>query len=94
MNYYFLFLASPMYGTKREICFLVNCYLFMFSYICDDFVINDNAPGDIKILRMALDAVTNCDIGTLSRQKLGRRLLRYRAKNTKRFVIFWLLLCF
>lgn len=57
---------------------------FVFCYVCDDFVLNDNAPGDIKLLRMALDAVTEQNFEELSKQKRGRRILRYHMRDCKR----------
>ncbi|KER19901.1 hypothetical protein T265_11441 [Opisthorchis viverrini] len=53
------------------------------SYLCDDFVLNDNAPGDIKLLRMALDAVADQNFEELYKQKRGRRILRYHMRNAK-----------
>lgn len=32
-------------------------YCLMCSYECDDYVLNDNAAGDLKILRSALNAI-------------------------------------
>ncbi|VDP86126.1 unnamed protein product [Echinostoma caproni] len=58
--------------------------IYSFNYLCDDFVLNDNAPGDIKLLRMALDAVTEQNFAELSKQKRGRRILRYHMRDCKR----------
>ncbi|KAH8878051.1 Ubiquitin carboxyl-terminal hydrolase 44 [Schistosoma japonicum] len=69
--------------TNHPLCIEVN-EKFVYCYICDDFVLNDNAPGDIKLLRMALDAVTTQDFGKLVRQKRGRRILRFRGKDAEK----------
>uniref|UniRef100_A0A183JH62 Ubiquitin carboxyl-terminal hydrolase n=1 Tax=Schistosoma curassoni TaxID=6186 RepID=A0A183JH62_9TREM len=69
--------------TNHPLCIDVN-EKFVYCYICDDFVLNDNAPGDIKLLRMALDAVTTQDFGQLLKQKRGRRILRFRGKNAEK----------
>ncbi|VEL14993.1 unnamed protein product [Protopolystoma xenopodis] len=60
-------------ATSHPLCIEVN---EKFVYICDDFVLNDNAPGDIKLLRMALDAVADQDFDELSKRKRGKRILR------------------
>ncbi|CAH8559923.1 unnamed protein product [Schistosoma rodhaini] len=69
--------------TNHPLCIEVN-EKFVYCYICDDFVLNDNAPGDIKLLRMALDAVTTQDFGKLLKQKGGRRILRFRGKDAEK----------
>ncbi|CAH8482393.1 unnamed protein product [Dicrocoelium dendriticum] len=69
--------------TGHPLCIEVN-EKFVFCYICDDFVLNDNAPGDIKLLRMALDAVTAQNFRELSKQKRGRRILRFHIRDVKR----------
>ncbi|GAA29115.2 ubiquitin carboxyl-terminal hydrolase 44/49, partial [Clonorchis sinensis] len=67
----------------HPLCIEVN-EKFVFCYLCDDFVLNDNAPGDIKLLRMALDAVADQNFEELYKQKRGRRILRYHMRNAKR----------
>ncbi|CAH8557764.1 unnamed protein product [Heterobilharzia americana] len=69
--------------TNHPLCIEVN-EKFVYCYICDDFVLNDNAPGDIKLLRMALDAVTTQNFGKLTNQKRGRRILRYRNQDAEK----------
>ncbi|KAF8565552.1 hypothetical protein P879_11201, partial [Paragonimus westermani] len=69
--------------TGHPLCIEVN-EKFVFCYVCDDFVLNDNAPGDIKLLRMALDAVTAQNFEELSKQKRGRRILRFHIRDAKR----------
>ncbi|CAH8550506.1 unnamed protein product [Schistosoma margrebowiei] len=69
--------------TNHPLCIDVN-EKFVYCYICDDFVLNDNAPGDIKLLRMALDAVSTQDFDQLLKQKRGRRILRFRGKNAEK----------
>ena len=44
------------------------------SYECDEYVLNDNAAGDIKILRSALSAVATQSFTGIEGR--GRRLLR------------------
>ncbi|TGZ67510.1 hypothetical protein CRM22_004752 [Opisthorchis felineus] len=70
-------------ATGHPLCIEVN-EKFVFCYLCDDFVLNDNAPGDIKLLRMALDAVADQNFEELYKQKRGRRILRYHMRNAKR----------
>ncbi|CAH8849437.1 unnamed protein product [Trichobilharzia szidati] len=69
--------------TNHPLCIEVN-EKFVYCYICDDFVLNDNAPGDIKLLRMALDAVTNQDFSGLLKKKRGRRILRHRGHDVEK----------
>uniref|UniRef100_A0A8C7YMP8 Ubiquitin carboxyl-terminal hydrolase n=1 Tax=Oryzias sinensis TaxID=183150 RepID=A0A8C7YMP8_9TELE len=33
--------------------------LYVFCYLCDDYVLNDNATGDLKLLRSTLSAIQN-----------------------------------
>lgn len=70
-------------STGHPLCIEVN-EKFVFCYLCDDFVLNDNAPGDIKLLRMALDAVTAQNFRELSKQKRGRRILRFHIRDVKK----------
>ncbi len=44
------------------------------SYECDEYVLNDNAAGDLKILRSALGAVATQTFSGVEAR--GRRLLR------------------
>ena len=48
--------------------------VFVCSYECDEYVLNDNAAGDIKILRSALSAVATQSFTGIEGK--GRRLLR------------------
>ena len=50
-------------------------WLVLFSsYTCDDYVLNDNAAGDIKLLRSALSAIATQKFTDM--ESRGRRLLR------------------
>ncbi|PNI65350.1 USP44 isoform 4, partial [Pan troglodytes] len=31
--------------------------MYVFCYLCDDYVLNDNATGDLKLLRSTLSAI-------------------------------------
>lgn len=50
------------------------CFLSLYSYVCDDYVMNDNAAGDLKILRSALSAIATQSFTDV--ESRGRRLLR------------------
>ena len=49
------------------------CFCFG-SYVCDDYVLNDNAAGDLKLLRSALSAVATQKFTDI--ESRGRHLLR------------------
>lgn len=42
--------------SKHPIALEVN-ELYVFCYLCDDYVLNDNATGDLKLLRSTLSAI-------------------------------------
>nr|XP_033807619.1 ubiquitin carboxyl-terminal hydrolase 44 [Geotrypetes seraphini]XP_033807620.1 ubiquitin carboxyl-terminal hydrolase 44 [Geotrypetes seraphini]XP_033807621.1 ubiquitin carboxyl-terminal hydrolase 44 [Geotrypetes seraphini] len=46
--------------------------LYVFCYICDDYVLNDNATGDLKLLRSTLSAIKNQNYDCTTRS--GRTL--------------------
>ena len=60
----------------EDIACLFNCHavIYFHSYTCDDYVLNDNAASDIKILRSALSAVASQSFTGI--EKRGRRILR------------------
>ncbi|XP_071121076.1 ubiquitin carboxyl-terminal hydrolase 44-like isoform X1 [Mytilus edulis] len=47
---------------------------YVYCYECDDYVMNDNAAGDLKILRSALSAIATQTFTDV--ESRGRRLLR------------------
>jgi len=52
-----------------------SCQLLLCcSYACDDYVLNDNAAGDIKLLRSALSAIATQMFTHMDMR--GKRLLR------------------
>ncbi|XP_038053251.1 ubiquitin carboxyl-terminal hydrolase 44-like [Patiria miniata] len=54
---------------------------YVFCYECDDYILNDNAPGDLKLLRTTLDAITKQTLYE-SQTRSGRRLLRALSVDT------------
>ena len=56
-------------------------YFCFESYECDDYILNDNAPGDLKLLRTTLDAITKQTLYE-SQTRSGRRLLRALSVDT------------
>ena len=52
------------------------------SYVCDDYVLNDNAASDIKILRSALSAVASQTF--IGIEKKGKRILRSQSFHVLR----------
>ncbi|XP_067913430.1 ubiquitin carboxyl-terminal hydrolase 49 isoform X2 [Heterodontus francisci] len=44
--------------TRHPLAMEVN-ELYVFCYLCDDYVLNDNATGDLKLLRSTLSAIRN-----------------------------------
>ncbi|KAL0962908.1 hypothetical protein UPYG_G00347000 [Umbra pygmaea] len=46
--------------------------LYVFCYLCDDYVLNDNATGDLKLLRSTLSAIQSQRYEVTTRS--GRRL--------------------
>lgn len=47
---------------------------WFYSYICDEYVINDNAAGDLKIIRSALSAIATQTFSDV--ESKGFKLLR------------------
>ncbi|XP_052801860.1 ubiquitin carboxyl-terminal hydrolase 44-like [Mya arenaria] len=47
---------------------------YVYCYVCDDYVMNDNAAGDIKLLRTALSAIATQKFTHIDMR--GKRLLR------------------
>lgn len=52
---------------------------YVYCYECDDYVMNDNAAGDLKILRSALSAIATQSFTDI--ESRGRRLLRSYSVN-------------
>ncbi|XP_006757706.1 PREDICTED: ubiquitin carboxyl-terminal hydrolase 44 [Myotis davidii] len=42
--------------SSHPVAIEVN-YMYVFCYLCDDYVLNDNAAGDLKLLRSTLSAI-------------------------------------
>lgn len=59
--------------SKHPISIEVN-EKYVYCYVCDDYVLNDNAAGDLKLLRSALSAVTTQKFTDI--ESRGRHLLR------------------
>ncbi|KAL4224627.1 Ubiquitin carboxyl-terminal hydrolase 49 [Mactra antiquata] len=59
--------------SKHPISIEVN-EKYVYCYACDDYVLNDNAAGDIKLLRSALSAIATQKFTDI--ESRGRRLLR------------------
>ncbi|KAI3366346.1 hypothetical protein L3Q82_000515 [Scortum barcoo] len=51
--------------------------LYVFCYLCDDYVLNDNATGDLKLLRSTLSAIQSqrYEVTTRSGRTLRSALL-------------------
>ncbi|XP_022323402.2 ubiquitin carboxyl-terminal hydrolase 44-like [Crassostrea virginica] len=47
---------------------------YVYCYLCDDYVLNDNVSGDLKVLRSALSAIATQSFTDV--ESRGRRLLR------------------
>ncbi|XP_078532025.1 ubiquitin carboxyl-terminal hydrolase 44 isoform X2 [Lissotriton helveticus] len=52
--------------------------LYVFCYLCDDYVLNDNATGDLKLLRSTLSAIKSQNYDCTTR---SGRTLRSMAAN-------------
>ncbi|KAL5006311.1 hypothetical protein ScPMuIL_015117 [Solemya velum] len=59
--------------TKHPICIEVN-ERYVYCYDCDDYVLNDNAASDLKVLRSALSAIATQTFTDI--ESRGKRLLR------------------
>nr|DBA31069.1 TPA: hypothetical protein GDO54_006979 [Pyxicephalus adspersus] len=57
--------------SKHPIALEVN-ELYVFCYLCDDYVLNDNATGDLKLLRSTLSAIKSQNYDCTTRS--GRTL--------------------
>ncbi|XP_078098300.1 ubiquitin carboxyl-terminal hydrolase 49-like isoform X1 [Mustelus asterias] len=57
--------------TRHPLAMEVN-ELYVFCYLCDDYVLNDNATGDLKLLRSTLSAIKNQKYSPMARN--GRAL--------------------
>ncbi|XP_013409004.1 ubiquitin carboxyl-terminal hydrolase 44 [Lingula anatina] len=62
--------------TKHPISIEVN-ERYVYCYVCDDYVLNDNPAGDLKLLRSTLNAVTTQSFEDV--EKRGRRILRSKS---------------
>ncbi|XP_069765555.1 ubiquitin carboxyl-terminal hydrolase 44 isoform X1 [Narcine bancroftii] len=61
--------------SKHPVALEVN-ELYVFCYICDDYVLNDNATGDLKLLRSTLSAIKSQNYDCTTR---SGRILRSMA---------------
>ncbi|XP_048729177.2 ubiquitin carboxyl-terminal hydrolase 44-like isoform X2 [Ostrea edulis] len=59
--------------TQHPLCLEVN-NKYVYCYQCDDYVLNDNVSGDLKILRSALSAIATQSFTDV--ESRGRKLLR------------------
>ncbi|OWF47359.1 ubiquitin carboxyl-terminal hydrolase 44-like [Mizuhopecten yessoensis] len=59
--------------SKHPLCIEVNSK-YVYCYLCDDYVINDNAAGDLKTIRSALSAIATQTFGDVETK--GFKLLR------------------
>ncbi|KAL3842436.1 hypothetical protein ACJMK2_020453, partial [Sinanodonta woodiana] len=59
--------------SKHPICIEVNDK-YVYCYDCDDYVLNDNAAGDLKLLRSTLSAIVTQSFTDI--ESRGKRLLR------------------
>lgn len=59
--------------TQHPLCLEVN-EKYVYCYQCDDYVLNDNVSGDLKVLRSALSAIATQSFTDV--ESRGRRLLR------------------
>ncbi|XP_078409844.1 ubiquitin carboxyl-terminal hydrolase 44 [Cetorhinus maximus] len=57
--------------SKHPVALEVN-ELYVFCYVCDDYVLNDNATGDLKLLRSTLSAIKSQNYDCTTRS--GRTL--------------------
>uniref|UniRef100_A0A8C5Q4S0 Ubiquitin carboxyl-terminal hydrolase n=1 Tax=Leptobrachium leishanense TaxID=445787 RepID=A0A8C5Q4S0_9ANUR len=57
--------------SKHPVALEVN-ELYVFCYLCDDYVLNDNATGDLKLLRSTLSAIKSQNYDCTTRS--GRTL--------------------
>ncbi|XP_077323131.1 ubiquitin carboxyl-terminal hydrolase 44-like [Lithobates pipiens] len=57
--------------SKHSLALEVN-ELYVFCYLCDDYVLNDNATGDLKLLRSTLSAIKSQNYDCTTRS--GRTL--------------------
>ncbi|KAK3101502.1 hypothetical protein FSP39_004057 [Pinctada imbricata] len=64
---------------QHPLCIEVN-EKYVYCYECDDYVLNDNAAGDLKILRSALSAIATQSFSDV--ESRGRRLLRSYSHTT------------
>ena len=53
---------------------MIMSSMISYSYLCDDYVLNDNVSGDLKVLRSALSAIATQSFTDV--ESRGRRLLR------------------
>ncbi|XP_036923732.1 ubiquitin carboxyl-terminal hydrolase 44 isoform X1 [Sturnira hondurensis] len=58
--------------------------MYVFCYLCDDYVLNDNASGDLKLLRSALSAIKSQNYHCTTRS--GRVLRSMGISNNSYFL--------
>ncbi|XP_072017908.1 ubiquitin carboxyl-terminal hydrolase 44-like [Amphiura filiformis] len=54
---------------------------YVFCYVCDEYVLDDNAAGDLKILRQTLEAITKQTFDEATTRS-GKRILRAMSVDT------------
>ncbi|XP_074660354.1 ubiquitin carboxyl-terminal hydrolase 44-like isoform X2 [Tubulanus polymorphus] len=64
--------------TKHPLALEVN-EKYVYCYECEDYVLNDNAAGDIKLLRTTLKAIASQSFNDNDLASRGRRFLRSRS---------------
>ncbi|MBN3299677.1 UBP44 hydrolase, partial [Amia calva] len=58
--------------------------LYVFCYLCDDYVLNDNATGDLRLLRGTLGAIKSQNYMVTTRSPAARRETQERREELKR----------
>lgn len=53
-----------------------------FSYVCEDYVLNDNAAGEIKLLRTMLSAIATQNFESVIPEVRSGRFLRSAIINS------------
>ncbi|WAR03457.1 UBP49-like protein, partial [Mya arenaria] len=66
--------ACGRFNEKHALQHYQESHIIQTSYVCDDYVMNDNAAGDIKLLRTALSAIATQKFTHIDMR--GKRLLR------------------
>ena len=74
---YFDFFPVPILTLPSPTPSLVS----ICSYVCDEYVLDDNAAGDLKILRQTLTAIRNQTLDEATTRS-GKRILRAMSVDT------------